>query len=160
MEETEPEEGAVELTKHEENGRHSSYSWDLPKSWSGPNPEENSSLLPCANQNECHEHVKHPLYLLVPLAYEHLGQQQLCQAINSALMHCCAAHLKGRMVVGGGKECQKSHRMDVIVGIMVGAPLGPLFSCMKRMPKRLRNRFWVVRCNPEDPALWAGVGVY
>lgn len=42
MEETEPEEGAAKLTKDEENGRHSSYSWDLPKSqlkWPQPGGE-------------------------------------------------------------------------------------------------------------------------
>ena len=49
--------------------------------------------------------------------------------------------MKEKMVVGVGKECQKSHRTDVIVDITVGAPLGSLFSCMKRILERLRNRF-------------------
>ena len=141
MEETEPEEGAVKLTEDEENERHSSYSWDLPKSPRVPNQEDNSSLLPCANQNECHERVKHLLSLRPPWP---MSIQARVTAVSShrpgpyALLCCPFERENGR---GWEQECQRPPRMGVIVGITVGAPLGSLFSCMKRMPERLRNRF-------------------
>lgn len=66
---------------------------------------------------------------------------QLCQAIKSVLIHCCAAHLTEGIVVGGSVACWRSHRMSGIMDIMLDASPGSLFSCMKTFPGRFRNRF-------------------
>lgn len=88
------------------------------------------------------------------------------QTPNLAPIRCCDAQhhnrgeVMGRGGDSGGLKCQKSHGMTAFVGLMVDTPLRSLSSCKKRFPGRFRNRFGMVSCNPKDPALWAGVGMY